>query len=165
MKARQTGVYITVLALSAIFLALALTVMPFSEITITSDAAYPILVASLSVVFAVWIVISEERKRRNSAKKNGETQDGAEDASGEQAEEEESGGRIFTCTAVILMAMIAIYGILLMFVGYIVATLVFTVLAVTILHKRQFKIGLLVGFISTFLIVLVFKYGFSVILP
>ena len=58
-----------------------------------------------------------------------------------------------------------LYGTLMYFIGYILSTLAFSILSITYLENGKFKTGLLVGFISTFLIVLVFKYGFSVILP
>ena len=160
MKARQTGVYVAVIALAVIFLILAFTITPLSEITISSDSAYPILVAVLCTIFAIWIVVSEEKKRKNSNAKASE--ESTADGDNHNAESEH---KIFSTDVLVTMGMIALYGILLLLAGYIIATLIFTAGAVTYLYKRDFKTGLLVGFISTFIIVLIFKYGFSVILP
>lgn len=159
MKIRQTGVYITVILLAAVFLILAFTITPLSEITLTSDAAYPIFIAGMCALFAIWIVVSEERKRKRDTQPPAQTQESAQyDAAVPE-------NRILTTDALVLIGLIVLYGVLLMLAGYIIATLAFTVGSIYYLQRRDFKTGLLVGFISTFLIVLVFKYGFSVILP
>ena len=50
-------------------------------------------------------------------------------------------------------------------VHYILATLLFTILSISYLEQWKWRRGLLIGFTSTFWIVLIFKYFFSVILP
>ncbi len=145
MKNRVKASEMAVVIISLLFLAASLTIAPLSELTISSDAAYPIFISVLCVVFAVWIVV-EERKKKNAAAEN--TQE-----------------KFLNKDVMVLIGVMALYALLLFLLGYVLSTLIFTVLSTTYLYKRNWRMGLVVGFISTFMIVLVFKYGFNVILP
>lgn len=141
--------YIVVLAVAIALFAAALTIRPLSELTVTSDAAFPIIVSGIGIILAVSIVAGDIKSKKK---------DGGEAESGDDT-------KVLDRDVVVLIALMALYGVLLFLIGYILSTLVFTVLAIGYLHESDWKTGLLVGFISTFMIVLVFKYGFSVILP
>jgi hypothetical protein len=65
----------------------------------------------------------------------------------------------------VMIGFLIMYAVLIFLVHYIIATLIFTTLSVLYLSGRDWKTSALVGFIATMMIVLVFKYGFSVILP
>lgn len=137
--------YIVVIVLGAVFMALALTITPLSQLKIHSDGAFPIFIAFLSIVFGVWVFADENKKRKKGT---------AEDP-----------GHVIIRDVLVIIALLAVYAVAMYFLGYIISTLIFTTAAISYLHGHNIKMGLLVGFISTFLIVLVFKYGFNVILP
>lgn len=143
MNKSRLSTHIVILAVAAAFIALALGISPLSELKISSDAAYPLLIAVLSLGFALWIIVDDRRK----------VQEKGEDV------------KVFDKDVFVTIGIMALYALLLFFVGYIISTLVFTTVSIWYLYKRQAKIGLLVGFIATFMVVSVFKYGFSVILP
>ncbi len=143
MKKKMLSTHVIILAVSAGFIALSIGIAPLSELTIFSDAAYPLLIAVLSLFFAIWIIFDDRRKAK----------EGGEDL------------KVFDRDVFVVVGIMALYGVLLYLVGYIISTLVFTTVSIWYLYKRQAKTGLLIGFIATFMIVLVFKYGFSVILP
>ena len=133
--------------ISGLFIAAALSISPLSKLSVTSDAAYPLFVGILSIAFSLIIIFEDMKKRPDEA-----AQDGDE-------------GKVFTKDVLVIIGLMLLYGTLMYFIGYILSTLAFSILSITYLENGKFKTGLLVGFISTFLIVLVFKYGFSVILP
>lgn len=137
--------YIAVILLGAVFMALALTITPLSQLTVSSDGAFPIFIAFLSIAFGVWVFVDENKKRKRGT---------AEDP-----------GKVMKKDVLVIIALMAVYAVTMYFLGYIISTLIFTTAAISYLHGHNIKLGLLVGFISTFLIVLVFKYGFNVILP
>lgn len=140
------GVIVLLAALALFFSAL--TIQPLDELSPTSDAAFPVVVSGIGVLLAVSILVGDLRRAKKGV-----------------SPQAEPSLRILDRDVVVLIGLMALYGVLLYLIGYILSTLVFTVLAVGYLHERNWKQGLLIGFISTFMIVLVFKYGFSVILP
>lgn len=145
MKNRIKAHEIAVIVISLLFLAASLTIAPLSDLSISSDAAYPIFISVLCLAFAVWIVV-EERKNKSTDNKNPQE-------------------KFLSKDVVVLIGVMAVYAVLLFLLGYVLSTLVFTILSIGYLYKRNWKTGLVIGFISTFMIVLVFKYGFNVILP
>lgn len=129
------------LVCSLLFLTASLRITPLSELTVTSDGAYPIFISCLSLSFALWMVL-ENRGKGNIAEKPPLHRD-----------------------ILVMLLLLAGYVVALLLLHYILATLLFSVLSISYLERGNWRLGLLVGFISTFLIVLVFKYAFNVILP
>lgn len=141
MKKGERTFDLVLLALSLAFLAASLQITPLSQLSLESDGAYPIFISCLSLVIAVYILVSQ--------RKNG----------GEAKE-----GTPFHPDVLVMILLMALYFAAIMLVHYILATLLFTVLAITYLDRRRWH-GLLIGFTATFWIVLIFKYFFRVILP
>ncbi|MEG0778506.1 MAG: tripartite tricarboxylate transporter TctB family protein [Oscillospiraceae bacterium] len=186
MKSKFNASNIAVIVVALFFLGVSLFIQPFSKLTFTSDAAYPILISVLCLIFAIWIVIEERHKKKaaeaqaknaqtdkaspiDTAQPDPEAQKSPEETDKAEAQDEDTSTGALNRDVLVIIGLMVIYAVLLMTVGYIISTLVFTALAIAYLHnegaKHGLKVGVLVGFIATFLIVLVFKYGFSVILP
>lgn len=142
MKRGERGFCYGLLVFSLALLCASLQITPLSELKLTSDGAYPVFVSALCVGFALWMVLENR---------------------GKAAEEGEK--PVLHRDIAALLLLLALYVGALLLLHYILATLLFTVLAITYLERGNWRLGLLVGFISTFLIVLLFKYAFRVILP
>ena len=149
MKKALSPAYIVVLVLALALLGAALTIAPLSELTLSSDSAYPILVSVIGLALAVKIAIDDYKSKK----------------SGDSEAEKQETPKVLSRDVLIVIAMMAVYGVLLLLCGYIISTLVFSICAIGYLYKHNFRAGLLIGFIATFMVVLVFKYGFNVILP
>lgn len=128
--------------LAVLFLLASLQVTPLSELTVTSDGAYPILISTLSLIFGLWMVLENRGKPEDSDEKF-----------------------VLHPDILVMILLILLYAVSILILHYVLATLLFTVLSIAYLERKNWKTGLLVGFISTFWIVLVFKYLFRVILP
>ena len=124
-----------------------LQITPIDELTITADGAYPIFISCLSLIFGGFILLEQRKKRR------------AEGA------DQDNAPFVLNRDVVVMIGLLLVYIVGVLVIHYILATLLFTVLSITYLGSRDWKRGLLVGFIATFWIVLIFKYCFSVILP
>ncbi|HAB94961.1 MAG TPA: hypothetical protein DCF49_09480 [Lachnospiraceae bacterium] len=138
---------IILVVLAVIFVILACQITPFGQMTASSEGFYPVVVSIISLILAAANFLKSNAER----KKNGQ-----------KAEE---GDSVFDKDVVVMIGLLVLYIVLIFLVHYIIATLVFTTLAILYLSGRDWKTSLLVGFIATMMIVLVFKYGFSVILP
>ena len=147
MKKGEKVFDIILVVIAVIFVVLACQITPFSKMTASSEGFYPVVVSIISLILAAanFLKSNAERKKR-----------------GEIAEE---GDNVFDKDVLVMIGLLVLYIVLIFLVHYIIATLVFTTLAVLYLSGRDWKTSLLVGFIATMMIVLVFKYGFSVILP
>ena len=139
------------IGLAVIFVILSVQITPISEMTAKSEGFYPTLISVISLLLAVGNLLRGNHLRSNSAR--------ADDA----LEEEQVPH--FNKDVLVMMGFLVLYAVLVFTVHYIIATLVFTSVAILYLSGKDWKTSLLVGFISTMMIVLVFKYGFSVILP
>lgn len=149
MKKAVSPAYIVVLVLALALLVAALTIAPFSKLSISSDSAYPILVSVIGVGLAIKIAVDDYKSKKPAASEAEKTAE----------------PKVLNKDVLIVIAMMAVYGVLLLLCGYIISTLVFSICAIGYLYKNNFRAGLLIGFIATFMVVLVFKYGFNVILP
>ncbi len=143
---RGEGIFCWILMGFAVLCLLAsLQITPLAELTITADGAYPIFISCLSLIFGGFMLLEQHRKWRT--------------------EEKHEGPFVLSRDIVVMIGLLVLYIVGVLILHYILATLLFTVLAITYLADRDWKRGLLVGFIATFWIVLILKYCFSVILP
>ncbi|MEG1541432.1 MAG: tripartite tricarboxylate transporter TctB family protein [Oscillospiraceae bacterium] len=167
IKFKASSVIVILVAL--FFLGVSLFIQPLSKLSFTSDAAYPLLISSLCLIFAIWVIIEEHNKKKAANAQANSPQEGENEASPLPPKSEEEPSKALNRDVLVIIGLMVVYAVLLLLTGYIISTLVFTALAIAYLHnegaKKGIKLGVLVGFIATFLIVLVFKYGFSVILP
>lgn len=131
------------LALSAVCIIGAFFIVPISELTVSSPGGYPVFVACLCFVLAA---ITAFRK--------------PEEVDSEGKEE-----KLFDRTILIFIAMLVMYALAIIYLHYTVATLLFLFVSIFYLRKKDWRMAILVSYICTFLILLVFKYAFSVILP
>ena len=148
MKKGEKVFDLILVILGLIFVILAFGITPISEMTASSEGFYPVVISIVSLILAVANFIKQNAER----KKNGEP---------EYSDE----ASVFNKDVMVMMGFLVMYIVLIFLVHYIIATLVFTTLSILYLSGKDWKTSLLVGFIATMMIVLVFKYGFSVILP
>ena len=141
MKGEKNFIYI-ILALSVLFLIGSLTILPFKEITITSPAGYAIFMSILCVIVSCVIVFGKKFETDIDDSKH-----------------------VFDSTIVAFILMLILYVAAIMFLHYTIATLLFIFAAVFYLRRDSFKQAVLISYITTFMILLVFKYIFSVIMP
>ncbi len=134
--------------LAVVFVILSAQITPFGEMTASSEGFYPLVISIISLLLAAANFIKANAERKKSGEKP----------------VDENGG-VFNKDVMVMIGLLILYIVLIFLVHYIIATLVFTTLAILYLSGRDWKTSLLVGFIATMMIVLVFKYGFSVILP
>lgn len=145
MKKGERVFCLVMLGLSVVLLIASLGITPVSELTITSDGAYPTLIACLSLVFAIWMVLENRGRQEKQARQDSPS--------------------LFPPDVLVMVVLVAAYALLVPIIHYALATLLFTVLSISYLERWSWRTGLLVGFISTFWIILIFKYFFNVILP
>ncbi len=148
MKRGEKVFDLILVILGVIFVILALGIAPISKMTASSEGFYPLVISIISLILAVANYLKQSAER----KKNGEAQYSDESS-------------VFDKDVMVMMGFLVVYIVLIFIVHYIIATLIFTTLSVLYLSGKDWKTSILVGFISTMMIVLVFKYGFSVILP
>lgn len=148
MKKGEKVFDIILVVLAVIFVVLACQITPFDKMTASSEGFYPVVISIISLLLAAANLLKSNAER----KKSGAVPD----------EDQES---VFNKDVMVMIGFLIMYAVLIFLVHYIIATLVFTTLSVLYLSGRDWKTSCLVGFIATMMIVLVFKYGFSVILP
>lgn len=168
MKKTLSPAYIVVLILALALLIGALTISPLSELSVSSDSAYPILISAIGVLLAVKIALDDYKAKKAAAHIEEKAAEAPEEKAAAQTEEnfaEVPELKVLNRDVLVVIGLMVLYGVLLLLCGYIISTLVFSVAAISYLYKHNWKTGALIGFIATFMIVLVFKYGFSVILP
>jgi hypothetical protein len=148
MKKGEKVFDIVLVVIAVIFVILACQITPFDKMTASSEGFYPVVISIISLLLAAGNFLKSNAER----KKNGAAAD----------DEQES---VFNKDVMVMIGLLFLYAVLIFLVHYIIATLIFTTLSVLYLSGRDWKTSALVGFIATMMIVLVFKYGFSVILP
>ncbi len=148
MKKGEKTFDLILVIIAIAFVILSAQITPLGKLTASSEGFYPLVVSIISLILAA----ANFLKANSERKKKGEV----------QADE---GGGVFNKDVMVMIGLLILYIVLIFLVHYIIATLVFTTLAILYLSGRDWKTSLLVGFIATMMIVLVFKYGFSVILP
>ena len=127
------------LAVSLLFLAGALTIIPISELSPTSPGGYPVFIAVVCVIFGVLIALDKTLK---------------------PAEE----GALFSPVIVKFMVLLVLYVLAILYIDYIPATIAFLFAAIFVL-KKKWKPAVLISVISTVAVVLIFEKLFSVLLP
>lgn len=137
--------------LAVVFVILAVQITPFSQMTASSEGFYPTLVAFFSLFLAIGNIIKAYSDKRKLEKAH--------------AKPDTSLPPVFNKDVMVMIAFCILYIILIFTIHYILATLIFACASILYLTGKQWKTSLMVGFISTMMIVLVFKYIFSVILP
>lgn len=145
MKKGELAFRFTLLGVSVLFFIASLQITRLSELTLTSDGAYPVLISGLCLIIAGFIVVSGLKNRGRAP--------------------EEDKKSVFSPDILVMILFILLYMLAIILIHYILATLLFSVLTISYLEQWRWKSGLLIGFTATFWIVLIFKYGFSVILP
>jgi len=131
-----------ILALAVLFLIGSLFIVPFKDLTITSPAGYAIFMSVLCVIVACVIVFGSKFETDIDESRH-----------------------VFDPTIVAFIIMLILYVAAIMFLHYTIATLLFIFAAVFYLRRDSMKQAILISYISTFMILLVFKYIFSVIMP
>ena len=148
MKKGEKTFDLILVVIAVIFVILASQITPFSKMTASSEGFYPLVISIISLILAAANYLKSMAARK---------QNGANAVVDETS--------VFNKDVLVMMGLLILYIVLIFLVHYIIATLVFTTLAVLYLSAKEWKTSLMVGFIATMMIVLVFKYGFSVILP
>ena len=141
MKGEKYFSYI-ILILSVLFFIGSLRIVPFKELTITSPAGYAIFISALCILVSCVIVFGKKFETDIDESRN-----------------------VFDPTIVAFMIMLILYVVAIIFLHYTIATLLFIFAAVFYLRRDNMRQAILISYISTFMILLVFKYIFSVIMP
>ena len=134
---------VVLLLVSLLFLVGSLFIVPFKDLTITSPGGYPIFIAVLCVLCALHGVFIEHKDYKDP----------------------EGARSVFDPTIIAFIVMLILYIVLINFIHYTFATLIFLFAAMFYLERRSWRRAILVSYISTFMILLIFKYIFSVIMP
>lgn len=155
----------TILAL--VFFAGSFFLVPPGELTMTSPAGYPLFISALCLGFSVLVLVKTLREGRKGQAAGGPGSEPESQAAGGHGREPEAGPgkQVFDPVVVRLMILLVLYVAAIPVVHYTVATLMFLLAALCYLRKGRWKNALMISYISTFMILLVFKYLFSVILP
>ncbi len=155
----------TILAL--VFFAGSFFLVPPGELTMTSPAGYPLFISALCLGFSVLVLVKTLREGRKGQAAGGHGSEPESQAAGGHGREPEAGPgkQVFDPVVVRLMILLVLYVAAIPVVHYTAATLMFLLAALCYLRKGRWKNALMISYISTFMILLVFKYLFSVILP
>lgn len=137
------------LLLSLAFFVGSFFLTPLEEITVTSPAGYPIFISALSLVFSVLVLADTRRAEKKTEKQAGE----------------EPAQKVFDPVVVHLMVLLVLYVAAIILIHFVPATLLFLAAALLYLRKGNLRDAVLISYISTFMILLIFKYMFSVIMP
>lgn len=131
------------LLMSLIFFVGSFFLVPMNEITVTSPAGYPIFISVLCLIFSLLVFVKT--------------------CKGKGVEESEK--KVFDPVVVHMMILLVLYALGIVLIHYVFATLLFLFAALCYLRKGNWRNALIISYISTFMILLVFKYMFSVIMP
>ncbi len=115
-------------------------IVSFSELTITSPGGYASLMSVVCVILSAVNLFLPD-------KSEGETVP------------------LFNRTIIAFMIMLVLYLIGIVYLHYTIATLLFLFCAIFYLKRESWKQAILISYMSTFMILLIFKYIFSVIMP
>lgn len=118
-------------------------IVPVSMLTADSAGGYPIFIAALCLVLSL---VTAFGKRPSLREKNQEEK------------------KVFDPVIVTFMILLIVYAAAIIYIHYVPATLLFLAASVFYL-KRDWKQAALVSYMCTFMILLIFKYLFSVIMP
>lgn len=142
MKGEKIFTYI-MLAISVLLLIGSLFIVPFDELTVSSPGGYPVFISFACVILACLVPFGIHP---------------AEDDS-------ENAKKVFDPVIVAFIIMLVLYVVGIIYIHYTVATLLFLFAGMFYLNRSSWKRAVLISYISTFMILLVFKYLFSVIMP
>jgi len=131
-------------ALSLLFIVGSAGITPMDTLRVTSPGAYPLFIACLCLLCALWVTL-DIRKQRGSG--------------------DAPSWPLFTKEMLRFMGLLLLYYVLMLYFHYTLSTLLFTFFAIWFLARQGWKTSLLVSYVSTFIILLVFKYVFSVVMP
>ena len=113
-------------------------IVPLNELTISSPGGYPVFIGLLAVALAALIVFGKH---------------------------EETDEKVFQPVIVAFIVMLVLYVLGIIYFHYTAATLLFLFAGIFYLNRKNWKRALLIAYISTFMILLIFKYLFKVIMP
>lgn len=147
MKRGKRIFSVILMAGAVLFLLGSLNITALSELSVSSPGGYPVFIACLGLIFAIWAMIEDRGK------------------AGQEVQEKEYHKSVLNKDVMVIIGFMIFYLITIIFFHYTIATLLFVFLTIYYLKDREWKTAALVAFISTFMILLVFKYLFSVILP
>ena len=142
MKGEKLFAYLMVAA-SLLFLTGSLLIVPFDELTASSSGGYPIFISVLCLALSLAIALGKRP----------------------QADEAGEAEHVFDSVIVAFMIMLVLYVVGILYIHYVAATLLFLFAAIFYLRRDNWKRAALISYICTFMILLVFKYAFSVIMP
>lgn len=134
---------ILLLLISVLFLIGSLFIVDFKNLTITSPGGYPILISVVTVLCALYVVFVKNKNLTDP----------------------DDARSVFDPTIIAFIIMLILYVVLINIIHYTLATLIFLFAAMVYLERKNWRRAILVSYISTFMILLVFKYIFSVIMP
>jgi len=132
-------------ALSILFMVGSAGITPMAKLHITSPGAYPLFVSLLCLLSAGAVT--------------------ADTLKAQPDENDAPDWPLFSGEMLCFMALMFLYCISMNYCHYTLSTLLFTLLGTYFLNREGWKTSLLVSYVSTFLILLVFKHAFSVIMP
>lgn len=137
MKGEKKFSYLMVMITVVLFLG-ALRIVSFEELTISSPGGYPSFIGLLAVFLAVLIALGKH---------------------------EETDEKVFQPVIVASIVMLVLYVVAIIYFHYTAATLLFLFAGIFYLNRKNWKRALLIAYISTFVILLIFKCLFKVIMP
>lgn len=140
-KGEKVVAYV-MLIISAVFVVASFRIVPFQELTVSSSGGYAIFVSIICLIFALAGVFEKPMEPNSNA-----------------------GKKVLDPVIVAFFIMLACYIIGIIYIHYVPATLLFLFAASFYLNRTSARRAILISYISTFMILLVFKYGFSVIMP
>lgn len=142
MKGAKLFSYLMV-AVSIAFLVGSLLIVPFDELTASSSGGYPVFISAICLVLSLVIAFGKHPEEKG----------------------EEEGKSVFDPVIVAFIIMLVLYVVGILLIHYVLATLLFLFAAMFYLKRDNWKRAILISYIGTFMILLVFKYLFSVIMP
>lgn len=146
MKKSEKYFSAILMLVAVFFLVGSLSITSLSQLSLTSPGGYPVFIALLGMAFGLWVLVEGRQQRKENTS--------------EEAEE-----RAASRDVLVVIGLLALYIVGILLVHYIPSTLIFLFLLVYYLRRGDWKTAALISYISTFMIVLVFKYLFNVILP
>lgn len=130
------------LIVSLVFVIASFRIIPISELTVSSSGGYAIFISFICLIFALAGIFEKPMKPNENAGKN-----------------------VLDSVIIAFIVMLVCYIIGIIYIHYVPATLLFLFASSFYLNRASLKRAILISYISTFMILLVFKYGFSVIMP
>lgn len=131
------------LGISVLFIIGSFFIVPIKELSVSSPGGYPIFASVLCLIFSLLVIFGQRKK----------------------TEDDDDGTKLFDPVIIAFIIMLIFYVLAIRYLHYTIATLLFLFAAVFYLKRDSWKRAVLVSYITTFLILLVFKYIFSVSLP